>query len=132
MQTKDPYILLNELILVKEVDKKQQGIELKEYFKETYESLKPINILKNTFKKAASSPDLKSKVANAAIGITVGFLAKKLFGGNSTNPLIKIAGTLIGSFVGSKAEDNAEGIKSIGSLLVSKIANSFQSNGSGI
>lgn len=121
MHKPDPFVLLNELILVKEAEQKHQGIALKEHFKETYESLKPINILKSTLKKAVSSPDLKSSAANSAIGITVGFLAKKLFGGNSNNPLIKLAGTLIGSFVGSKAEANAEGIKSIGSFLVNKI-----------
>ncbi len=121
MQTKDPYILLNELILAKEAERKQEGIALKEYFKETYESLKPINILKSTLKKAVSSPDLKSKVADTAIGITVGFLTKKLFSGNSNNPLIKLAGTMIGSFVGSKAEDNAEVIKTMGNILVRKL-----------
>lgn len=121
MQTQDPFVTLNELILIKEAEQRQQGAALKEHFKETYESLKPINILKSTFKKAVSSPDLKSSAANSAIGITVGFLAKKLFGGNSSNPFIKLAGTLIGSFVGSKAEDNAEGIKSVGSFLLNKI-----------
>ncbi len=120
MQTSDPFVLLNQLIVIKEAEQLQQGKALKAHFRETYESLKPINILKSTFKKAATSPSLKSELANTAIGMTTGFLAKKLFGGDSNNPIKKLVGSLIGSFIGSKAEDNAEGIKSLGSFLVNK------------
>lgn len=76
MQAPDPFILLNQLIVIKEAEQLQQGTALKEHFRETYESLKPINILKSTFKKASSSPNLKSQLTNTAIGMTTGFLAK--------------------------------------------------------
>jgi uncharacterized protein YcfJ len=123
MKIIDPYSSLSSDILVKEAEQMKQGVALKEHFRETYESLKPINILKNTFKTAASSGDLKSKVANATIGMAAGFLAKKLLGGSSGNPITKLVGTLVGSFIGSKAEQNADGIRSLGSFLINKLAN---------
>jgi hypothetical protein len=121
MKIIDPFSSLNRLILVKEEEQLKQGIALKDHFRETYESLKPINILKNTLRTAVASSDLRSKAANATIGMAVGFLAKKLLGGNSNNPIVKLVGTTIGSFIGSKAEENAEGIKSFGNFLVSKL-----------
>ncbi len=125
MQKQDPYLLLNQRILETESEQKTQAAALKEQFRATYESLKPINIIKNTFKQAAISPDLRSQVANTALGLGAGFLVKKLFGGDSKNPLIKLVGTMLGSFIGSKVENNADGIKSAGSFLVSKIKEEY-------
>ena len=43
-------ILLKQLILVKEAEHIVEGKLLKDHFHLTYESLKPINIIKDTFK----------------------------------------------------------------------------------
>jgi hypothetical protein len=130
MEIIDPFSSLNRLILVKEGEQVKQGTALKEHFRETYESLKPINILKETLKTAVSSPDLKSRAAHVTIGVGVGFLAKKLLGANSSNPIKKLIGTMIGSFIGAKAEDNADKIKSFGSFLLNRLTNHSQNNGS--
>jgi hypothetical protein len=128
----DPLASLNRLILEKEEEQLKQSVALKQHFRETYESLKPINILKNTFKTAASSNDLGSKVANATIGMAVGLLTKKLLGGNSSNPIKKLVGTMIGSYMGSKAESNGDGIRSFGSFLISKLTKHPATNGTEI
>jgi hypothetical protein len=129
MKIIDPFSSLSRVILIKETEQIKQGVALKEHFRETYESLKPINILKNTLTTAVSSPDLRSNAANATIGMAVGFLAKKILGGNSSNPITKLVGTLVGSFIGSKAKDNAEGIKYIGALLINKLTKHSENNG---
>lgn len=115
--------LLDQLILIKQEERDNQGRVLKQEFRVAYENLKPINILKNTFKQATSSPDLKTQIVDTAIGLTTGFIAKKLFTGNSNNPFVKLVGSLLGSFVSSKAEKNADEIKAIGSFLVNKATN---------
>lgn len=128
MQKLNDAELLEQLILIKQEECDKQGKELKEHFRNAYESLKPINMLKNTFKQAVSSPDVKTQIADTAIGLTTGFLAKKLFAGNSGNPLVKLVGSLIGSFVASKAEKNGEEIRSMGSFIINKITNKDHSN----
>ena len=70
-------------------------ILLKEQFNETIESLKPINLLKNTFKDVVSSPDLKTTIVKNAIGLATGYLSKKVLIGSSHNPIKKILGTVI-------------------------------------
>ena len=94
---------------------------LKEHFHLAYESVKPVNIIKNTIKEIISSPDLKTKVVNAAIGLSVGFVAKKVFTGKSDNPLIKLSGTILEMVIASKVTANAEEIKSIANIVLKKI-----------
>ncbi len=92
-------------------------ILLKEEFKKTSESLKPINILKNTFKQAVAAPDLKTDVINAAIGLTTGIVAKKLMIGKTLNPFKKLFGIIVEMAIANKVAKNADGIKSTGTAI---------------
>ncbi len=114
---------LNESILLLEIKLAVDSTLLKEQFKSAYSSLKPINIIKNTIKDVISAPDLKSTAVNAAIGFTTGFIAKKIFIGMSHSPLTKLIGFIIEAAVAAKAAKNADGIKSFGKIVLSKIAN---------
>ena len=89
----------------------RQSVELgllKDQVLLTYENLKPINILKNSLKNAISSPDLKNNIINTALGVTTGFVAKKIAVGNTHNPITKLLGTVLEIMVASKVSQNAE------------------------
>jgi len=116
-------ISLKQLILVKETEHFVEGKLLKEHFHRTYESLKPINIIKNTFKEIISAPDLKTNLVDAAIGFTTGFVAKKIFTGRSHNPLTKLVGNILEMVIAGKVAKNADEIKLIGSIILKKIIN---------
>ena len=96
---------------------------MKEEFKGTYENLKLINIIKNTFKQAASAPELKTDIINTAIGLSTGFVAKKLMLGKTLNPFSKLLGIIVELAVANKVTKNAGGIKTIGSMIIKKIFN---------
>lgn len=101
----------------------QQAIEhalLKEQLLITCEGLKPINIIKRTFKEAITVPDLKTNIVNTAIGLTTGFVAKKILIGKTNNPLTKLFGIIVEMFVANKVVKNAEEIKSIGNIILKK------------
>jgi hypothetical protein len=83
-------------------------------FRETYESFKPVNIIKNEFSKLTGTTDAKSNVLNAAVGIGVGLLSKKLFVGASHNIFKKLFGTAIEMGVAKFVTGNVEKIKNIG------------------
>ncbi|MGN6438926.1 MAG: hypothetical protein ACTHMM_20450 [Agriterribacter sp.] len=55
--------------------------DLKEKAKETYDSFKPLNILKNTFSNISSSPGLKRDIFSTAVNFGLGFLGTKLLWG---------------------------------------------------
>ncbi len=112
---------LKQLILLKEAEREAEGKLLKAHFRRTYESLKPMNIMKSTFKEIVSAPDLKTDVINAAIGFSTGFVAKKILLGETHNPFAKLIGFVVEMLVANKVVKNAEGIKSLGSLILKKI-----------
>lgn len=103
-----------------ELKQANELIQLKEEFRETVEALKPMNLIKGAFKKATSSPDMKTDVLNAAIGLTTGFVTKKLMMGRSTNPIKKILGIILEMTIANKVAKNADVIKATGNVLINK------------
>lgn len=81
---------------------------LKEQLHDTYETLKPINLIKNTFHEVTSSPEVKNSLVNNAIGLATGYLSKKVLIGATRNPFKKILGAIvefsIASFVAKRAD----------------------------
>ncbi len=108
---------LKAAILELELQQARELILLKEQFHETKEGFKLINIIKGTFKKAVSSPDLKTDAMNAVIGLTTGILAKKLMIGKTINPFKKLLGIIVEMTVANKVVKNADDIKSAGSNI---------------
>ena len=106
-----------------ELQQANELILLKEQFNKTSESLKPINLIKSTFKNAVSSPDLKTDVFNTVIGLATGVVAKKLMIGKTINPFKKLLGIIVEMTVANKVSKNADEIKSTGSTIFKKLFN---------
>ncbi len=113
-------------ILIKETELEAEAKLLKVHFLDAYESLKPINLLKTTFKQAVSSPGIHENIVNSAIGLVTGFVTKKIIVGNTANPFTIIIGKIIELIVANKVVKNADEIKAIGSVLAKKL---FSKNG---
>ena len=96
---------------------------LKNQFHATYEGFKLINILKSTFKEGVSSPDLVTNTLKAAVGLATGFVTKKLLVGKTINPFKKILGIIVEMVVAKNVAENADSIKSIGSIFFKKFGN---------
>lgn len=104
-----------------ELQQDRELILLKDQYQETKEGFKLINIIKGTFKSAAASPDLKTDAINAAIGFTSGIVARKLVVGKTINPFKKLLGVIIEMAVAGTAVKNAQGIKSVGTVLLNSL-----------
>lgn len=92
---------------------KQKDIEeaaIKYEFKETYETYKPANILKNTLSEVSASPTFKHNLLNVALGLGAGYLSKKLVVGRSAGLLKRVVGTAlqfgVTSLVAKKGTEN--------------------------
>lgn len=83
---------LNEAIIFLEQKRQSDLYLLKEHFEFTKEQLNPINIIKDEFNEAISSPNLKGKLIKGAVGLVSGFLAKKFVIGSGAGLVGKIAG----------------------------------------
>lgn len=103
---------LNAAILHLENKQAQEGVLLKEQFNITYESLKPINLVRNTFKEIVSAPDLKEDLLKTSIGLASGYFSKKIAIGSTNNPFKQILGSFLQMGVTNVVSKNADGIKS--------------------
>jgi hypothetical protein len=119
MTEKDPATRLKDAIERLEARQAQEWILLKEQFLDTYESLKPLNVLKNTWRDVSASPDIKENFLGATLGLTVGHVARTLFVGASQQPLKKIFGTLLQAGVSNIVASNSGLLKSLIGNMVS-------------
>ena len=123
MTPSDPVLLLKELIASKEAEHAMQETIVREQLLVTYETLKPINLLKSTIAQAVQSPEIRSNVANAILGRAAGFAVKHLIQLGTRNPLVKISASIAEMIVAGQVTQNAEEIKTIGAMVLSKIFN---------
>ncbi len=112
---------LHQSILLLELKQANEAIILKDQFDETLASLKPINLIKNTFSEITSLPDLKDNIVNASVGLASGYISKKLLFGNTHNPFKEILGSLIQMGVTSIVSKNADSIKTFISNTASSL-----------
>jgi hypothetical protein len=82
-----------------------------------HESLKPLNIIKDTVKALTDSSDLEDGISKTVIGVASGFLVKNIFFRNSSNPLKIIARIGLQTITASFAANHADKIKSTGQKL---------------
>jgi hypothetical protein len=108
---------------ITELERKRisQELALKDEWADTYESLKPLNIIKNSFRGILSSGDTKSNLIGSAIGLGSGLLSKKLLIGPSTNLFKKTLGAAVQFGIAGLIAKNAETIKQKGSTIIHKI-----------
>lgn len=86
---------LGQMISVLE---QKQAIELqsiRRQYQVVYESVQPLNIVKSALDNVISSPDLKHNILNTVVGLTSGYISKKLLMGSSKNPFKRILGTIL-------------------------------------
>jgi len=115
---------LHESINRLQIQLTQEWMLLRDQIHLTYESLKPINLIKHTFKEVSSSKEIKTiktGVVNNVMGITTGFLAKAILFGSSANPIKKIIGSLLQFTIASFVTENSSSIKSIGKTVLNKL-----------
>ncbi|MGO4822285.1 MULTISPECIES: hypothetical protein [unclassified Flavobacterium] len=100
---------LIETIAILKRKQAEEFLELNQQFHIVYESVKPMNLIKNTFNEMVNTPEIRHNFLNNAIGLSTGYLSKKIMLGSSHSPVKKVIGTvvqfLITNFV-SKHSDN--------------------------
>jgi hypothetical protein len=120
MKTEDP---TNIKALIEELEEKKLSQEqmLISHFNATFESLKPINMIKSTLKEFGKTPDLKNNLLDATLGVGAGLLSKKLVVGGSNNIFRKVAGTIVEFAIATIIAKNSDKIKSAGKNFANKL-----------
>lgn len=87
--------LLSQTILSLKIKQADEFYSLKDHFQTTYENLKPLNLIKNAFSEITGSPDIKNNILNNVIGLSTGYLSRKLILGGTHNPIKRVLGYLL-------------------------------------
>jgi len=108
MKTIDKKVELMERIIFLENKQSHELQLLKEQFQVTYESIKPLNLIKNTLHEVVSSSDIRKDLFNGVINLTTGYVTKKLFMDSKDSPVKNVLQTamkfVLKNFVGKKQE----------------------------
>lgn len=112
---------LKDAIRLLEIEQAEAGQLLKDQFHNTYESLKPVSILMNTLDDIRSTPNLVDNLVGTVVGLTTGFLSKKIFVGRSGNIFRRLSGSMIQIGVSNLVAHHPDLIKSIGQFIFQNI-----------
>ena len=118
---------LREAIFLLETKQANEARLLKEQFMITYESFKPVNLIKNSINELITSPQLKGNILNTTIGLAAGYLSKRVAVGSTHNPLKQLLGTFLKFGVTNIVSKNTDGIKSTVMSLISNFLNKNRS-----
>ena len=119
---------LKNAIQILEIEQEFKLQLLKEQFYITYESLKPINILRSTFKSITLSPNLNENILDTIIGLATGYLSKKIFIGASGNIIRKLFGSVVQFGVSNIVAQHPDSIKSLGQFIFQYIFHKTEMN----
>lgn len=123
MKNKNATDSLNDLILIQEMKYDNDLEQLKNQFDVAYESVKPINLIKNLVHSVTASPEIKNDLLSNVIGFGTGFISKKILLGSLHNPVTKVLGTLFEFAVANVVSKHTVGIKTIGGNLLKHFLN---------
>lgn len=93
MQKIDSTSSLIETIHELEIRRVEEGKMLKEQANQAYENIKPISLIKSTFKEALAAQDLRTDIINLSLGLIAGYVSKQVFSRLEDSPLKKLLGT---------------------------------------
>ncbi|MBK8568182.1 MAG: hypothetical protein IPN76_33975 [Saprospiraceae bacterium] len=121
MQTINSSNGLKAAILQLESQRADAGKAMKTDLRIAYERVKPINLIKSTFKEAVEFQDLLDNIISTAVGLTVGYLSKTLFVGVSHSPLKRLLGTVLMYGVTNLIAKHPKIVKSVGGGILNII-----------
>ena len=107
---------LKHTIKVLQDDQAVNGELVKKQFDHMAENMKPANIVKSSFNKAITSPNLVENVFGLTTGLATGYLTKKMAVGSKGNLLRRLLGVSIQLGITTIVAQHPKAIKS--SVLV--------------
>jgi len=108
---------LKNAIQILEFDQQIREQQLKEQVYLAIESLKPVNLIKSTLHEVVSSPYLIDNLLGVAMGLTSGYITKKIALGKSVNVIRKILGSILEFGITNVVAQNTDSIKTFGQSI---------------
>lgn len=101
---------------------------LREEFLIVAEGFEPINLLKDTLSKGASSLNLFDSILGTVLGVAAGSLSRNVFVGSSANVFRKLLGSTFQLSVTNIVRRNTKAIKTFGRFIAQRVFQNTKSN----
>jgi hypothetical protein len=112
---------LKNAIQLLEVEQAANGRLLKEQLYSTYESFKPVNLLRNTLHDITSSPNLVDNILGTALGLATGLISNLVFKGIAGTGFKKLISPVLQSGVTNFVAQHTGSLRSIGEIMLLRI-----------
>ncbi len=114
---------LNELIILQQHQYDVDLQLLKEQLHIAYESVKPVNLIKNLVHDVTASPEIKEDILGNIMGLATGFISKKLMVSKDSGIIKNLFGTVAQFVIGNVVSKHSIDIKAIGTALYNNFFN---------
>jgi hypothetical protein len=119
---------LKNAIDILETERTLKGQQLREQLLLSYERLKPVNLIKDAFSEAASSPHLITNILGTTVGLVSGYLSKVMIVAGSGNKVRRLLGLIFQFGVTNVVAQHAGTIQSIGQSIFQKFRRNKEAN----
>jgi hypothetical protein len=119
---------LEAAIAVLSNEQEHKGQLLREEFYIVSDRLKPLNILKDTFREGTSSLNLLDCILGTVAGVAAGNLSKNIIVGTSANVFKKLMGSAFQFSVTNIVRRNTKAIKTFGKFIAQRVFQRKRSN----
>ncbi len=119
---------LKNAIHLLETEHTLKGQQLKEQLLLTYESLKPVNLIKGALSDVASSPYLTNNILGTTVGLASGYLSKVIIVAGSGSKIRRLLGLILQFGVTNVVAQHAGTIKSVGQSILQRFRSSKEAN----
>ncbi len=120
MEKQNAVATLKESIRILEIRQAEEGQQLNAQLRLAYESLKPINLIKNSIKDLADSFEIKNSLFETIFTIVSGYFAQRMIVSSKSNVFKKLLGVLMQFGVNNIVLKNIESIRIFISDLIGK------------
>lgn len=121
-------IELQDAIQLLETEQTVKLMLTKQHFRQAYESLKPVNLIGGILDDVMSSPDLTNNMVDSAIGLTAGYISRKVVVKESAGALKKLFGAILQFGVTNLVAKNPETVRSFGKYIFQHIFRKKETN----
>ena len=121
MQKVNSYAGLQDAILQLRIEQTEKSQLLKEQLNISYESLKPLNLLRGALKDTSSSPVIGENLLGSAVGLASGYLTKKIFIGTSGSLIRKLIGSVLQYGITNVVAKHPDAIKTFGRFVMDNL-----------
>jgi|GEM_PF-3075761 len=128
MEHLNPSLELQARITLLQAQALEERLALKQEITEIVTNINPIKLITHGLKEIITSEEMKEGLFSLTMGMSAGYVAKKIVIGNSENAIQHIAGNVVGMVVSKNVAMHSDQIRSAGLLILKGIFSSRTNN----